>query len=75
MSASCRWFAVPLVTVGFFCAFLGVLAVPRNCNADGDTGPYCNVGADPSLPKGCVGWCYSPKICDIHRIRLTCACR
>ena len=69
------WLAIWLVSFGISFIVLGGLAAPKTSYADGDTGPPCNEGGDPSMPKGCYGWCYSPKICEIHPIRLVCACR
>ncbi|MEX2307110.1 MAG: hypothetical protein WD738_05935 [Pirellulales bacterium] len=77
MKRTCAaWLAVWLTSLGLSLIVLGVLAIPRvSYGDDGDTGPYCNEGADPSLPEGCFGWCYSPKICNIHPIQLVCKCR
>ncbi len=68
------WLAVWLTSLGMILIVLGVLAVPRISYAGG-TGPPCNEGGDPSMPKGCVGWCYSPKVCQPHPIQLVCKCR
>lgn len=69
------WLALVVTSVGISSIMLGALTVPRVSYADGDTGPACNEGADPSMPIGCFGWCYSPKICEIHPIKLVCKCR
>jgi hypothetical protein len=53
----------------------GLIAGPSISYADGGTGTACNEGGDPSMPKGCMGWCYSPKTCEAHPIRLVCTCR
>ncbi len=68
-----NWVAVLVTSLGISLVILGILAVPKNCYAG--SGPACNEGADPSMPKGCVGWCYSPKICQAHPIQLVCKCR
>jgi hypothetical protein len=67
------WLAVSVTSLGISFITLGVLAIPRVSYAD--TGPYCNEGGDPSMPAGCFGWCYSPKICEPHPIQLVCKCR
>lgn len=64
-----------MVSLGILFVALGWFAAPSVSRADGDTGPYCNEGGDPSMPKGCFGWCYWPKICTIHPIQLVCKCR
>lgn len=65
--------ATAVASLGLSMITLGVLAMPRASYAG--TGPYCNEGDDPSFPKGCYGWCYSPKICETHPIQLVCKCR
>ncbi|HEX5470723.1 MAG TPA: hypothetical protein VFW73_02500 [Lacipirellulaceae bacterium] len=67
------WIAVALTSVGISLTSLGILAIPTVTQADNL--PYCNEGADPSMPIGCFGWCYSPKICTIHPVLLVCKCR
>jgi hypothetical protein len=62
-----------VAAAGVFLVMLGLLSFPHASYAD--TGPPCNEGADPSLPDGCFGWCYSPKICEPHPIQLVCKCR
>lgn len=69
------WLFKLIVGTGISFVALGWFTMPSASWADGDTGPYCNEGGDPSMPKGCFGWCYWPKICTIHPIHLVCKCR
>lgn len=74
MKRKCQaWLAVLVTSFGITSIALGIMAIPKTSYAD--TGPPCNDGGDPSMPKGCYGWCYSPKICNIHPIKLVCKCR
>ena len=66
--------ASAFVGVGIFLVAAGLIAIPSVVYADG-TGPTCNEGGDPSMPKGCFGTCYSPKVCEAHPIHLVCKCR
>jgi hypothetical protein len=68
------WLALWMTSFGILLIVVGVLTFPRVSYAGG-TGPYCNEGGDPSMPDGCFGWCYSPKICEPHPIQLVCKCR
>jgi hypothetical protein len=67
------WCASWLLSAGYSLILFGVIAIPNSGQAD--TGPPCNEGGDPSMPKGCVGTCDSPKTCEIHPIQLVCKCR
>jgi hypothetical protein len=68
-----EWLPASVTSLGISLIVLGVLAFPRFSYAD--TGPSCNEGGDPSMPKGCYGTCDSPKICEAHPIQLVCKCR
>ncbi|HEX4413156.1 MAG TPA: hypothetical protein VH107_05970 [Lacipirellulaceae bacterium] len=63
------------MTAGLGFVGLGLFSLPATTLADEGTGPPCNEGGDPSMPLGCFGWCYSPKICTTHPIKLVCTCR
>ena len=67
------WWAAGFSGFGGSLILLSVLVFPRVSYAD--TGPTCNEGGDPSMPKGCYGTCDHPKICEPHPIQLVCKCR
>jgi hypothetical protein len=69
------WLAACLSGFGMSLIVVSVLVLPRASYAGGDTGPACNEGGDPSMPKGCYGTCDHPKICEAHPIQLVCKCR
>jgi hypothetical protein len=72
-----EWIALVAAWVsglGISLIVLGILANARISYAGG-TGPECNEGGDPSMPKGCYGTCDSPQVCRIHPIQLVCDCR
>ncbi|MGO9111113.1 MAG: hypothetical protein ACLP9L_17965 [Thermoguttaceae bacterium] len=64
-----------LVYVGVALVLLSPVALPGPSAGDINEMPYCNEGGDPSMPKGCYGWCYSPKCCRTNPIKLVCQCR